>query len=159
MTVLRSGFRQATISLTALAAIALGVAACGGDDGSDDQPTPTVVSSATLPSLDTGLVAQGETFFSQFNCAMCHSVTGEATSTGPALNGIFGTERKLSGADPVVADEEYLRRAITNPNGEIVEGYPGAVMAAAMSNVQAQLSEPEVVNALVEYIKSLPASD
>lgn len=155
----QSRLRLATIYLTAATAIALGVAACGGDGDKDDQPTATVVGSATLAPLDADLVTQGETLFAQFNCASCHSVSGGAATTGPALNGIFGSERNLAGAEPVVADEAYLRRAITDPNAEIVEGYPGAVMAAAMSNVQAQLSEPGVVDALVEYIKSLPAAE
>ncbi len=145
------------IQLVAITGVAFGIAACGGSSDADDDPTATAVAAVNTPVLDQALVTQGETLFAQFNCAQCHSVSG-GQSTGPALNALFGSERKLASGDAVLADDAYIQESILNPNVAIVEGYPSAVMAAAMSNLQGDLSEPETIAALVEYIKSLPAS-
>lgn len=143
--------------LAAILGIAIIVTACGGGSNGDDDQTATPVISVTMPALDRALVTKGETLFTQFNCAQCHSVSS-GQSTGPALNGLFGAERKLTSGETLLADDAYIREAILDPNAVIVEGYPSSVMAAAMSNLQDDLSEPETISALVEYIKSLPAS-
>jgi hypothetical protein len=49
----------------------------------------------------------------------------------------------------VIADDNYLRRAILNPNYEFVEGYN-----QLMPTFQGQLSEDQV-NQLIAYLKSL----
>jgi hypothetical protein len=49
----------------------------------------------------------------------------------------------------VVADEEYIRNSILNPQGQIVEGYQ-----PIMPTFKGQVTEEQLVS-LVAYIKSL----
>lgn len=96
-------------------------------------------------------VAAGEALFQQMGCATCHAA-GDA-SRGPALDGLFGTERPLKGGLTVLADEEYIRESILNPSAKIADGY-----AALMPNFSTQLNDDDVLN-LVAYIKSLSGSN
>ena len=63
-------------------------------------------------------------------CVACHSDDGRRL-VGPSFKGLAGSTRSvLRGATPVrlVADADYLRRAITTPNAEVTEGYPPGLM-------------------------------
>ena len=55
----------------------------------------------------------------------------------------------------MLVDEEYLRESIVDPNAKIVRGYQGAVMMGGIQANHEAISQPETVNALVEFIKSL----
>jgi cytochrome c oxidase subunit 2 len=62
-----------------------------------------------------------------YGCTGCHSMDG-SDGAGPTLMGIYGKERTVTDANgtrTVVADGEYLRRAIVEPDAEVVEGYEG----------------------------------
>ncbi len=50
-----------------------------------------------------------------------------------------------------VADDNYLREAILNPQAHVVQGYP-----PVMPTFPGELSEENLMN-LIAYIKSLPA--
>jgi cytochrome c oxidase subunit 2 len=146
--------RQRLTLLFSLSLIAIIAVACGGDS---DNPDPTATSVAEIPttSFDVALIAEGETLFGRFNCTQCHSVDGQ-DGNGPALNGIFGTNRELTDGTIVLVDLDYLRTSISDPNAQIVDGYPPAVMAAALSGIQAEVNDPATLDALVAYIASLP---
>jgi cytochrome c oxidase subunit 2 len=58
-------------------------------------------------------------------CLVCHRLDG-TSAAGPSLLGIFGTKVTVveGGKEKeVVADEDYLRRALLQPSKEIVKGY------------------------------------
>jgi cytochrome c oxidase subunit 2 len=61
------------------------------------------------------------------NCKACHSVDGSA-GTGPTWQGLLGREEVMADGSIVIADEEYIRNSICNPNDQIVEGYQPNVM-------------------------------
>lgn len=81
-------------------------------------------------------------------CQSCHGAEGSG-GIGPAVAGIAGTERELIDGTTVIADTEYLRRSITDPNAEIVAGY-------SIRMPENRLSDTEV-DALVAYIEELEA--
>jgi cytochrome c oxidase subunit 2 len=90
----------------------------------------------------------GKALFTAKGCATCHAGAG---GLGPALAGVGGKTRSFQGGATKVADDEYLRESILNPQAKVVEGYP-----PVMSAFQGQLSEENLMN-LIAYIKSLPA--
>jgi cytochrome c oxidase subunit 2 len=71
--------------------------------------------------------AQAMELLDSYGCTACHSMDG-TDGVGPTLQGIFGRERTVtdaSGTRTLIADEDYLRRAILEPEAELVEGYEG----------------------------------
>jgi cytochrome c oxidase subunit 2 len=95
-------------------------------------------------------VELGEKVAAEQGCLSCHSLDGSQL-VGPTWQGLSGAERVFDDGTTAVADEEYLRNAIINPNSQVVQGYPANVMP---QNYTERLSEEEI-NGLVEYIKSL----
>jgi cytochrome c oxidase subunit 2 len=93
-------------------------------------------------------VERGAALSEEQGCLSCHSVDGSEL-VGPTWLGLFGAERPMEDGSTVMADEEYLRKAIMDPGSHVVAGYPN-VMPAAYSF----LSDEEL-DAIVEYIKSL----
>lgn len=91
----------------------------------------------------------GATVAEEAGCLACHTTDG-ADSTGPTWQGLFGSEVTLTDGSTVVADEDYLRRAIVDPAAEVVEGY-APVMTTGFGD---RLSDEEI-EALIEYIRSL----
>lgn len=117
----------------------------------------TVVASAgeaSVPAECKGaadpMACWGERIRTQQGCLACHAVDGVLQQPGPNWKGLFGKERVLTGGETVLADEEYIRSAIVDPWGQIVEGY-GKVMPPQ------NLQEPEI-EAVIAYIKSLGTS-
>jgi cytochrome c oxidase subunit 2 len=98
-------------------------------------------------SNQTPAQAGKELFEAKLGCASCHQQTNQGR--GPSLVGIFGKQVKLTNGQTVVADEEYIRNSILNPQGQIVEGYQ-----PIMPTFKGQVTEEQLV-ALVAYIKSL----
>lgn len=84
-------------------------------------------------------------------CLGCHSLDG-SKRVGPSYKGIFGrtSKVKVDGTlKDIVVDEAYLKRAILEPNKEIVDGYAGI-----MSSYKGVLSD-EDISSLIEYFKEL----
>jgi len=92
-------------------------------------------------------VERGKQISDQNACGTCHSIDGSRL-IGPTWQNLYGSEQQFENADPVVADEDYIRESIVNPQAKIVEGYPPSMVAYD------QLSESEI-NSLIAYIKSL----
>jgi len=97
------------------------------------------------PVIDPAARAGSKLFISQ-TCATCHQ--GGSSQLGPSLNGIYGNPVILADGTRVVADEAYLRTSISNPQEQIVKGYPAAM--PSYSHLK-----PEQIDQLVAYIKSL----
>ena len=108
-------------------------------------------SGTKLGSEENNLPAdkKGEKVFVATGCQSCHTVTGTPL-VGPTLKGVFGHEVELEDGSKVMADENYIRESILNPNAKVVKGFPKGVM----STYKGLLSDDEI-NSLVAYIKSL----
>lgn len=122
--------------------------------------------------LDVTMAEWGERVFANNGCRACHTV-GEARSdlpstqpsslpddepsrpplvlVGPGLYDLVMRERTLSDGAVVLADTDYLRRAIVRPQDDVVVGYEGTSMPAF------NLSEAQL-DALLAYLHALSAS-
>lgn len=67
----------------------------------------------------------------------------------PDLEGLFGTQVSLSDGSKVMADENYIRESILNPQAKITMGYQNIMPSFAKT-----VSEEDVFD-LIAYIKSL----
>ena len=79
-------------------------------------------------------------------CGSCHGADGEG-GVGPQLAGLYGSTVTLSDGTTVVADDAYIRRSITDPNADRVEGYTLKMPAVAL--------EQDAIEALLAYIREL----
>jgi cytochrome c oxidase subunit II len=91
----------------------------------------------------------GRHIFEQQGCASCHAAG--ATARGPSLAGLFGSTVTLEGGQRVVADDEYLRESILQPQKRLVAGHQ-----PIMPTYQGLLDEESVMQ-LIAYLKTLPA--
>ncbi|HRW38250.1 MAG: cytochrome c [Acidimicrobiales bacterium] len=82
----------------------------------------------------------------RLGCSSCHTTDGRR-SEGPTWQGLAGSTVSLADGTTVVADDAYLRRAITDPQAEIVAGF-------APGMPQQEISD-EDLDALVAFIRSL----
>lgn len=95
-------------------------------------------------------VERGKELFQETGCIACHSVDGTAAGkTGPTVQGLFNSERILKDSTTVVADADYIREAILEPNEKVPEGYE-----AEMPSFLGVLSDREI-EAIILYIESL----
>ena len=89
----------------------------------------------------------GERLFVQLGCNACHRLDLKALA--PPLEGVFGTQEKLTTGETITVDEEYLRESILNPVAKIVAGYQ-PIMPPYVGRVT-----EEGLLQLIAYIKSL----
>jgi cytochrome c oxidase subunit 2 len=85
-------------------------------------------------------------------CNACHSSDGSRI-VGPSYLNLFGEKQVVvrDGKEvEVTVDEEYLKRAIVDPNSEIVKGYPKGMM----QSYKALLTDDDI-SKIIEYLKSL----
>lgn len=66
--------------------------------------------------------ARGREIANTEGCGSCHGGKGEGTAA-PSWQGLVGTEVELDDGRVVVADEDYIRRSITDPKADLVAGY------------------------------------
>jgi cytochrome c oxidase subunit 2 len=91
----------------------------------------------------------GFQLYQQKGCFACHSIDG-SPRVGPSFKGLFGKTEKVMTAgkeQTVVANEDFIRRFILEPNVVHIEGYPPIMPKIGMTD--------EELAALVDYIKSL----
>jgi cytochrome c oxidase subunit 2 len=84
-------------------------------------------------------------------CLACHSTDG-SRKIGPTFRGLFGSRVIVitAGKERVTtADEEYLRRSVTDPQADIVKGFPPVMPA------QKETVSKEELSSIIEYIKEL----
>ncbi len=98
-------------------------------------------------SGQTPVEAGRDLFENKLGCASCHA--GGPQQRGAVLEGLFGSQVKLTNGQTITADEEYIRNSILNPSGQIVEGYQ-----PIMPTFKGQVTEEQLVQ-LVAYVKSL----
>jgi len=93
--------------------------------------------------------AGGEALFAQLACNTCHK--SDTSGRGPVLAGVAGHEVRLADGSTVIADDNYLRESIMNPQAKIVAGYQ-----PLMPTFQGLVNEEGLLQ-LIAYIKSLSA--
>jgi cytochrome c oxidase subunit II len=98
------------------------------------------------------LVALGKTLYTNNGCSACHSLTG-APGAGPSFKGLAGGTSTLTNGQTVAVDDAYLERSISSPDAQIVKGYRGGIMSAAIASFGLS-RKPDDIRALVAFIKS-----
>jgi cytochrome c oxidase subunit II len=96
--------------------------------------------------------AEGFAILRTNGCNACHSSDGSKI-VGPSYLGVYGKERVVirdGKAVTVVADEEYIRRSIYEPNVEIVQGYPQGLM----QSYKGIITDDQIAK-MIEYFESL----
>lgn len=106
-----------------------GITSCGGDDSNLSE-----------------LGRLGQSTSNSNGCASCHGANGQG-GVGPSWIDLAGSERELTDGTTVIADDEYLLRAILEPAAEEVVGY-------TIKMPVNELSDAEAAN-VVTYIKEL----
>jgi cytochrome c oxidase subunit 2 len=125
-------------ALLIAALFALAAAGCGGSDSDGS---------------GSGSASSGEDLYREYACAGCHSLDGD-DGTGPSFKGLAGSTVELEGGETVEATREYLRKAIVEPDDQIVEGYSGGLMPATIDGFDLE-SKPGEVDRLVDFIESV----
>jgi mono/diheme cytochrome c family protein len=109
-------------------------AAIRGDGPEDAEPT----------------AALGKQVATRFGCIACHSTDGTTEGhSGPTWKGVYGSRRVFADGSAAVADEDYLRTAILDPDTEILEGYQ-----VGMASYAGVLDDAQI-DSLILYIQSL----
>jgi len=109
-------------------------------------------SSGSEPGSDTNAALQrGRRIAEQRGCLTCHTTDG-APNVGPSWKGLLGAPVTLDNGNRFPRDSAYLKRAIIEPDVEIVAGYSKGVMSGAMPGRPLSATE---VEALVRYLESL----
>jgi cytochrome c oxidase subunit 2 len=92
----------------------------------------------------------GQQLATQYGCVNCHSEDG-TTGIGPTWLHLYGSPVSLSDGTTVTADDTYLQNSITEPNLQIVAGFPPDVMPQSFSQV---LSQTDITD-IIAFIKTL----
>lgn len=116
------------MALVAAAVVAL--AGCGGDEELNLSPA----------------AAEGRSIAREAGCVSCHGADGGG-QVGPAWKGLAGSAVPLADGTTVTADTDYLTRAITDPDAELVEGYNVRMPTNTLSDAE--------VASVVAYIEEL----
>ena len=148
--------RNALIAIIVVVAVIIVFAFVTFNPATSSNPAPTstpTVFSGT-PATTADLATLGSTLFTQYRCNVCHTTNGQRAA-GPTLKGLYGSQVKLNSGETVVADDNYLRQSIVDPDSQIVSGYGPSVMSAALSDFTTQLNSGDTISALVAYIENL----
>jgi cytochrome c oxidase subunit II len=109
-----------------------------------------------LAGATTGqtMAESGAALFNSLACVTCHRAgtaagTPGAIARGPNLEGVYGNQVRLADGRTVIADDEYIRESILNPQAKITAGWE-----PVMPTFQGQLTE-EQLSQLIAYVRSL----
>jgi len=111
-----------------------------------DTSAVTIVAEGSAPG------SEGLAILKAQGCNACHSNDGSKI-LGPSYLNLFGEQQIVirDGKEvPVTVDEEYIRKAIFDPNSEIVKGYPKGLM----QSYEGIISVDDIAK-IIEYLKSL----
>jgi len=96
--------------------------------------------------------SEGLTIMINQGCNACHSSDGSKL-VGPSYLNLFGQKQIVISEGKevqVTVDEEYIRKSLYEPNGDIAKGYPKDLM----QSYKDVLSDDDVAK-IIEYLKSL----
>jgi len=122
-----------------VAAVAAMLAGCGS---SNDSTTASVSAGEKLFNSATIGADPG--------CVTCHSLDEGKVIVGPSLAGI-ATDAAGDAADRGISTEEMLKIMITDPNDEVVEGFPADTMPQDFGK---QLTEQQL-NDVIAFLMTL----
>jgi mono/diheme cytochrome c family protein len=139
----------------------LGLAACGGDDGSSSDTTTvaattteeTTTEATTTEGATTeaaGDAAAGETVFTSTGCGTCHTLAaaGATGTTGPNLD-----EQLASSADSQGEDlADFTRESIVDPDAFVAEGFQAGLMPGNYSD---QLDDQQLDDLVAFIVQSV----
>lgn len=89
------------------------------------------------------LATRGEQLSRDRGCHSCHRAGG----VGPEWTGLYGSEVTLDDGSVVIADEDYIRLAITDPGAQKVAGFNLAMPPTDLDD--------DEIDAVVAYIETL----
>jgi cytochrome c oxidase subunit II len=81
-------------------------------------------------------------------CATCHSLDG-SRGQGPSWKGMFGNTRQFADGSSAVADENYIRQSVLEPQAHVVRGFE-----PIMPTYKGLLRDREILG-VIEFIKTL----
>ena len=81
------------------------------------------------PALAVSQVEKGQQLAEVSGCLGCHSTDGSEIA-GPTLQSLYGKQRKLEDGSLVLAEDEYIRMAIREPENRSTAGFPNIMPAA-----------------------------
>lgn len=130
---------------------------CGGAHAYMNSPV-IVLSQAEFDARvddQSGLVTQhpavrGKRISETKGCIACHSIDG-SPSVGPTWLALYAAERQLVDGTTAIADDEYLRLSIVQPEVNIPVGYPPNVMPG----IYDELLTDQQIEDIIAYIRSL----
>lgn len=164
------GYKLKTDSQIALnATIYLTTHRLPGFDDSSLETFPTIPTNAGIPTSnpDPDLesliqdpntppsVDRGHGLYLAMGCVGCHSLDGSTEGrTGPSLKGTFHSLRTFQDGTSRIADEEYMRESILDPQRRLVVGFdPNEV---GMPSYRGILSENQI-ESIIQFLESLNA--
>lgn len=103
---------------------------------------------AGAADLDMDPIELGAELVSRNACQTCHSSDGSRLQ-GPTFLGLFGSERVMDNGERIIADENYIRESILDPNVKIVEGY-----LPVMPSYTGTLNDRQI-DAIIAYLRTL----
>ena len=135
---------EAVLAIAVVVALGVGLFLFTGESlgGSTETTEPT--------AFDSAAAARGQITAESTGCLQCHTVDGATNTSGPTWKGLAGSNRPLASGESVTADDAYLRAAIIDPAGQIVQGYE-----AIMPPDYGEALTDEELEDLVAYINSL----
>ncbi len=99
------------------------------------------------------MAESGAALFNSLACVTCHRAAADTPAgtlvRGPSLEGVYGNQVRLADGRTIIADDEYLRESIVNPQAKILAGWE-----PVMPTFQGQLTE-EQISQLIAYVRSL----
>jgi cytochrome c oxidase subunit 2 len=128
--------RVARIVMASTVTLLMGVAAVScGDDGDSESGAATVTNAPGATVAGAGDPSNGEQLSRSSGCAGCHG-QDFGGGAGPGWMGLAGSDVELTDGSVVVADTEYLTRAIADPSAERVAGYNLKMPANGLSDAE-----------------------
>lgn len=126
-------------NLLVTAVLALSAVSCGGSSNSSEPESGDIADRSTPAE-------RGQRIANSRGCSGCHGSSFQG-GAGPSLVGLAGSEVELSDGTVVVADDDYLIRAITDPGAELRAGF-------SLRMPSNGLTDDEIAD-IVEFIKTL----
>lgn len=108
--------------------------------------TTALAAAAAVPG------ALGKRLIELNGCIVCHSLDGTRL-VGPSFKGVYGHEQPVvtdGKSRRVVADDEYIKRSILEPDADIVEGFS----KGQMTSYKNQLSDEEIQQ-IIDFLKTV----